>query len=297
MTKHGKQHFIPASYLAAWVDPSCPKRQAPYVWLFNKDGTGGRRKAPENIFHERDIYTIRTGERDRELVLEQSLSGLEHLFAKVRRACIEPRGTMTEDEHFTLCCFVAAMQARTPTQREHVRKQWRRHLELMDEHAARMKSAIDGERAAALRISRVSRSRDGPSLSHDQVREIVKNPMQTMLFPQIKAAAPLLQKLDLVILEADDEIGFITSDRPCIWFDPEAPKRPPMHRAPALMYPTIEITLPVSPTRCLLFNRRGVNGYSRCSSPQVDVINRRVCAYANQFIVVQRNQTRSMWFS
>ena len=49
--KHGKQHFVPQSYLRAWCDPETPDGQEPYVWRFAKDGTDARRKAPENIFH------------------------------------------------------------------------------------------------------------------------------------------------------------------------------------------------------------------------------------------------------
>jgi hypothetical protein len=43
-----------------------PAGQEPYVWRFKKDGSDPRRKAPENLFHETDLYTIHRedGERD-----------------------------------------------------------------------------------------------------------------------------------------------------------------------------------------------------------------------------------------
>jgi hypothetical protein len=70
MAKHKKQHFVPQCYLKAWCDPTTPVDQDPYVWRFRKDGSDPRRKAPENIFHETDLYTIHRPGGGRDLVLE-----------------------------------------------------------------------------------------------------------------------------------------------------------------------------------------------------------------------------------
>jgi hypothetical protein len=63
--KHGKQHYVTKSYLEAWCDPEMPQGHEPYVWVFSKDGSNPRRKAPENIFHERDFYTIKEADGSR----------------------------------------------------------------------------------------------------------------------------------------------------------------------------------------------------------------------------------------
>jgi hypothetical protein len=52
------QHWVPASYLRAWYDPASEHPQNPYAWTFSKDGSEVRRKSPENLFHERDMYTF-----------------------------------------------------------------------------------------------------------------------------------------------------------------------------------------------------------------------------------------------
>ncbi len=57
---HKRQHYVPRSYLKAWLDPACPPKQTPYVWIFEKDQRTGRRKSPEKILRETDMYTIRT---------------------------------------------------------------------------------------------------------------------------------------------------------------------------------------------------------------------------------------------
>ena len=77
MAHHKTQHYIPACYLKAWCDEKTPKGHTPYVWVFDADGSNSRRKAPENIFHESDMYTIECEDGNRDLVLEHGLSQLE----------------------------------------------------------------------------------------------------------------------------------------------------------------------------------------------------------------------------
>jgi hypothetical protein len=58
--KHKRQHYVPKSYLQAWCDPNCPPGQTPYVWVFSKGGGRVRKKSPEKLFRETDMYTVRT---------------------------------------------------------------------------------------------------------------------------------------------------------------------------------------------------------------------------------------------
>lgn len=77
MAKHGKththkkQHFVPQCYTKAWHDPDAPAgpKMNPYVWVFDRDGTNVRRKAPANLFTETDIYTIERADGERDLRL------------------------------------------------------------------------------------------------------------------------------------------------------------------------------------------------------------------------------------
>ena len=110
-----------------------------------------------------------------------------------------------------------------------------------------------------------------------------------MIIPLITAVTPNLCVLDFAVFTADDEIGFITSDNPCVWFDPEAYKRPPLLRVPALVYESIEITLPISPQQCLYFNRHNINGYIDVNQQMVDVINKRTRFYCGEYFVVRKN--------
>ena len=88
----------------------------------------------------------------------------------------------------------------------------------------------------------------------DEVQALVDNPVATMLLPMIQAEVNYLPKLDFAIFCTNVKPGFITSDAPCVWFDPEAYKRPPLYRIPALAYRTIEIILPISPASNVFFS-------------------------------------------
>ena len=112
MAQHKKQHYVPA--LKAWCDPNAPREQTPYVWVFDKEGNAARRKAPENIFYETDMYTIEDSGGQRLLHLEHCLQQLETAFARIRETKLKNRQKLTSRETILLCAFIGAQQFRTP---------------------------------------------------------------------------------------------------------------------------------------------------------------------------------------
>jgi hypothetical protein len=164
-----------------------------------------------------------------------------------------------------------------------------------EELEAKMKTATVEQKR---RMASMPRLRSGgPSLTHEQVRQLVKQPTQSLLYPEIGSLTPLFAGLDCYIVETDDEVGFITSDHPCVWYDPEGYKRPPLYRAPALTYPSIEITFPVSPRQCILLNRAGITGYGKTlNSNPVKELNRRTRFHTGEHFVVSKNWTDPIWF-
>ncbi len=292
MPSHKKQHFVPQCYLKAWCDPNTPAGQEPDGWRFNKDGSDARGKAPENIFHETDLYTIHRADGKRDLVLEHGLAGLESEFVAVRDAKLAQRKKITVREHAMLCAFIAAAQARTPTQRDHLGGQWAKLLEEMEHMREGARTATPEQKRAAGSIA----SGSGPSLGYEDVKRLAEKPMETMLVPLVQGGTPLLMRLDCLVLTTSAEPGFITSDYPCVWFDPEAYKRPPFYQAPALIYESIEISLPVSPHQLILLNRRGLSGYLDVPEPMIDEFNRRTRFHCSEYFVSSSNATKPIWF-
>ncbi len=81
-----RQHYVPASYTKAWLDPTAPKTptRTPYVWVFDKDGSNKRNKAPEKIFRETDMYTVELSDGSESLHLENGLAEIESKFTSIR---------------------------------------------------------------------------------------------------------------------------------------------------------------------------------------------------------------------
>lgn len=292
MSGHKKQHFVPKCYLRAWCDPSTPAGRTPYVWIFDKDGSHPRKKAPINLFFENDMYTVLDDNGNRHLGLEHALGQLENDFVSIRRGKLERHLTLEPNERMALCFFVAAMHARTKVNREHVRHTWAQSLEQMRKLRQRAETATEELRTAASISTASGSTKRG--FTYEDVKRMVEKPLQTTLPVQVSVAGPLLYELDFAIVTTNDAIGFITSDNPCVWWDNNAYKRSPFYRSPALMYDTIEITMPVSPKQCILLNRQGLKGYLPTDQP--DIINRRTRFFADEQFVVRKKLKREIWF-
>jgi hypothetical protein len=294
--KHKKQHYVPASYLKAWCDPDRRSIEEPFVWIFEKDGSGPKRRAPGNILHETDIYTTVGRDGQRKLAMESGLSRLEQSFVRVRNKKLNYSRSLDAEERGLLCVFAAAAHARTPKRREHLRKQWQRPLEMMEDMIQQMKEATPEQRRKMANFPAITPRDDRNTLTYEDVKALVEKPMEMMLLPSIAAEAPLLAQLDMAILETDDDLGFITSDHPCVWSDSKAYTRHPMYRSPALAYETIVITLPLSPRHCLLLNRQNVTGYVPANEMMVDSVNRITRFAAHEHFIARKPIKRDSWF-
>lgn len=292
---HKKQHYIPKCYLKAWCDPNTPPSQDPYVWQFTQDGNKSSKKAPHNIFHEKDMYTIKKADGSRDLTLEHGLAGLEDAFTKIRNEKIIHRKPLVPEEHVLLCAFMAALDSRTKSQRDHLKQQWEQPLKMMERMIEWGKTATIEEKKKMSSMSTLS-SNKGKSLNYEQVKYLTRQPLQKMMFPMIQSLTPLLCGLDIATLEASSKPGFITSDSPCVWFDPEGYKRPPLYQGPALMYPTIEITFPVTPNMMIFLNRQGIKGYITIDERLTEEMNRRTRFDSHEYFIVNQDIKKEIWF-
>lgn len=305
---HKAQHFIAQGYSKAWCDPNKAAHEEPYVWIFGRDGptaeAPGKRKAPVNIFKEPEMYTITpvNDPRRRDLSLEHGLGRIESDFCAVRRDFIEPCRPLGERERAVLLAFAASSQYRTPGFREHTRSQWQPVLDMGREMEEQLRTATPEQKARMARGSLGSSDRS-KSMTMEQVQAIVDKPLQTTLASHVRVTVDLLAKMtNLTILCTAKTPGFITSDEPVVWFDPASHKRPPMFQGPALMYDTIEITMPISPTRMLFLGRQNAHWPEYMDLDALDLnerllndLNRRTCRYARQKVVVSRDEFRPIW--
>lgn len=294
--EHKNQHYVPRSYLSAWCDPDSPENQEPYVWTFPREGGVGRRKAPKNLFAETEMYTIRLPDGRRSLALEHGLADLEGRFAQVRRDVVDRRADPTDEDHTIIRLFMAAAEARTKGRRDDLANHCGSALARLEELDAMYRAASPARQEAIAAASALGSSESG--LSIDEVRVFAEAPLQHMMLPLIEVQCESYALMDMTILCTTSEPGFITSDRPCVWFDPDVRKRPFPYNAVGLSYPTVEVTLPLSPRALALLMWRPLReGHVYVDVPEriVDELNRRTRWNCEERFVVQRDVLREIW--
>lgn len=299
------QHFVAKGYTKAWCDPTRAPQEEPFVWLMDRDGPTeykpAKRRAPKNIFSEPDMYTIRSADdpEARDLRLEHGLGRIEAAFCAVRRDYVEARRPLGPEQRAPLYAFAAAAQWRTPGAREHIREEWQSALDKMKAMQAAAENWTPERRAREERLSAI-RDDDAPTMDMEDVEKLVAAPLQLTLPTYMKSLVPLYARMKLSIICTEKAPGFITGDEPVVWFDPEAYKRPPFFQSPGLGYPTIEVTMPISPTRMMLISHMEFPEYFDIDGLDLDDrladdLNRRTCRHARSAIIVSRNTYRSIW--
>ena len=298
--KYKRQHYVPASYLQSWCDPKCQPGQKPYVWIFSKDGFDIRRRSPQKTFFENDLYTIHSKDSERDLTLEYNLSRIENKFSKLRREKLVKHFILTFEEHIILCMFVAAMYGRTLSFASKTSEQWNKVLNLgkkMIEWAENA-SPQERERAASMNMAPIDEEN---FMTMEDVQEIIDHPLQSSLATIVTGITPVLFRIPFVIFEIPKPIthSFITSDAPCVWFDPAVYMQPRPRFAGGLVSPSIEITLPISPNQLLFFSKELlVHGsyMPLADKGMIDFINKRTRLSSFKYFISNSNTVRQEWF-
>jgi Protein of unknown function (DUF4238) len=112
---HKKQHTIPRSYLAAWIEPVTPSGQTSAIYLISKDTKTIKRKSPEKSFSQTDRYTVHLKDGSRDLTVENALGDLESNFQDVLRV-VRRRENLAPLQKAKLSAFTAAMMGRSKQQ-------------------------------------------------------------------------------------------------------------------------------------------------------------------------------------
>jgi hypothetical protein len=303
MAKHGqvkkysKQHFIPQCYTKPWCDPaSFGPRISPYVWQFDRAGANSRRKAPANLFTETDIYTIEGVDGERDLRLEHGFQELEDKFTRIRNSRFG-RNEWPDDEQMDwVIAFVATAHGRTVDFRDFHQEQWGNIRHRMEAMQTALDNASPEQQKAFRRMEPFTDSKS-KGMSIEDVRRIEERPIHELLAPTLHNVLPIYARMYKAILCTDDPIGFVTTDSPVTWYNPEAYKLPPLYRNPGLARRTIEVTLPISPSQCLLITHNPEqSGYFKVDQDTLDMLNRRHIAFCYESFIVRKNEVRPNWF-
>jgi hypothetical protein len=272
---HKNQHIIPNCYLKSWCDPRTPPGQRPYIWRISRDGTQKKKKSPEKSFIARDPYTIKMPNGERNLVIETTLGRIEGDFMRVLSR-IRRLHNLTTLERAHLCLFTAAMHRRTARMGEHWKKQYQ-HLHNI---VVELEEKLNVAPAQSL-----------------ETGVMVEYAHQHLIDMSIKREAPMLFQMSMTIMVTDDELGFVTSDKPCLWFNPSLQHLRPQHRHLAgLGQKQIEVTMPLTPQHLLLISHEPFPLYISATRDAVDEANYLRILFCEKEFVSWKGETRPSWF-
>lgn len=294
MPDYKKQHYVPQSYLRAWLDSDIPNNYEPYVWAASKDGFNLHNKSPKNILFQNDMYTFTSEGGDRKLNIEKFLSRVESKFSQVRKK-IENKSTITSEDRLMLSLFAMTMFSRTPSKGDQIRDQWGKALNMGLEMEKAMKSMAPEDRA---KLASIPSSPHSESFTMEEVEDIIRNPFKSTLNSGIIELTQMLNEIPFLILETNDPIGFITSDNPCVWFDPGSFTVPRTLGSGGLISPELEITLPISPRQMIFYGRKLQSDkvFLPIDNDYLDQLNERTRMFAKETIVINKNVLKANWF-
>ena len=271
--KPTKQHYVPQCYLREWVDPNTPSGQEPYIWIFNRGEKKGRKKAPSNIFVEKDLYTLNLKSGGKSYVIEEALSDLEGRYVTVFRDKIRPHFPLTEDEHIILCAFAGIMLQRTLRHKESLEQ----FYDQLIKHAVAFEQANGLEPKESERLERFKQD------THK--RGLVE------ILPDI---TELLMRMSVAFLCAGGGAKFVTSDDPCNLFNPDLQWQ--RFYGPGLAQQNVQLTLPLSPDIMLCLSWSPLRGYVGWEKQQVQEANRMVVGHCYQYFISHNPKTRRHWY-
>ena len=271
--KHKNQHVIPNCYLKSWCDPRTPAGHCPYIWRISRDGVTKKKKSPEKSFTANNRYTITMPNGDRNLVIENTLGGIESQFVNVL-VRIRRREQLTPRDKAHLCLFTAAMHTRAIAMGEH----WKEFYQGVHNQ-----------------VVALEKKRNAPPAKSLETADMVKHAHPYLVESGVEVQAPMLFTMPMSILVTEDELGFITSDNPCIWNVPNAHRLPPGLRYPSLSQPEIEISLPLTPQHMLLISHRVYPLYVDVKQTTVDDANRLRWLDCTEEFVSWKGETRPHW--
>ena len=272
-----KQHFVPKSYLKAFLDSSVPTDQEPYLWQISKVDRVAKKKAPTNILKLTHLYTLEKPGLENPYVVEEFLGKIEQKYYNIYSKKIKLQKSLTDEEHAELCLFIFIMFYRNPAVKESM-------FSFISEIEERIKSLEKQHGASPHKSLLMS---DHKKNAHAETMVELSNEISS-----------LIMKMKLTFLIAP-EVGsrFITSDRPCFFLNPSIHmSNGSIHSSPGLGQKDVELYLPLSPKITVLLTWSNLQGYVKIKNSQVEEINRMIVFHANDYLISNLPKIKMLWF-
>ncbi len=239
-------HFIPQSHLANFA----AKRSRPQIWAYDKvtDRYFGPTN-PVNLAALRDYNTIDIGTGPTD-VMEKLLSAFDGQAAPVVRKLCEQGGAtfkLSVPERYYLSMYLACLHLRGPA----FRGGYQQKVEDLATDAVAAYARRAGKEFRNVKRRRKAR-RAAEALGSGALRLSLAGEIGIVGLKSIRTLAPEFASMTWTLLANSGSQGFVLGDNPAAVLAREA--------APDLRDASVEIALPLSPSRLLLLSRLGPEG-------------------------------------
>jgi Protein of unknown function (DUF4238) len=282
-----RHHYVPRFYLNYFVTDSATGGSR--FWVYDKAGGPPRIQTPINTAVEGHLYSFETAPGTKDDSLEQALSALETK-AKPLLDRWHHRGiAATRLEQELIAQFLAVMYSRSPKTIQGITEA----KEIMGIEFARFLADRPDMIGEFLDRERLNGRPHIPSLEEmvDHLRnveerfEIMVNRESSLIesFKLAERVAAELLDMNWCLCHAPSRTFFVTSDTPLCIFAQTSRDRALLGAGVGL--PNVVVTFPISPTVCLLLDRRHTNGRMAVRKQFVREANNRMVANAERLII------------
>jgi len=281
-----RQHFVPRSYLAGFVDPTTQRGHEPYLWVYERGQAEPYARAPKKVAIRSYYYSFATpsGKRDD---VEKLLASLETSGIPVLRALVKGRNPadLSDAERRSFSFFVGMLDVRVPSFRHTIESFAARLIRdailVEAQHPEYFERKMQEAHAAKDLI---------PPDDLEALREFVLSGEYTIQVDPLLSLQSLIKLAPTVaeyvyayqwrVLEAPPDAAFITSDCPLVKVSTKK-LPPPYGWGTGWETPWMEATLPLTTQHCLLLSQHHPGGREPIAPHTVEEVNWRTAALAN----------------
>jgi hypothetical protein len=271
-----KHHYIPKFYLRGFSDLGFGKEQGK-VCVVDLRGKKHFTTSAENVAHVRDYYAFESEDGSTNFQVETKFfNGIDGKAAQIIGKINGLKKVTIEDDWDGLCRFIAALEVRTPSQRQTSYEMEQYVFDLMNGHLATSLEACE-QRLKEAEEKTGEKVECTPQELMDYVAEyrvkIPQNEHVALMMSVIPQSEAIIRRMTPHLFIAGENERFITSDYPIVKIDTDEERRREGLMGVGWATPEVEAIIPLTKTHCLVLNWDG--------KPDVMTVNNQTVAYCN----------------
>jgi len=242
------------------------------------------------------MYTLFKSDGSREVGIEEIYGKIESdFFPTLRR--LEAGEQIDSKDRSRIAYFLSAQAVRTPAFRDHWKSQLGRIVDQVTDLEEWARTATREQKERMSRVSILRPANDASEIPVQSIKDAHLKPLQLVGVPMFIELVKILDCMHMTIVYTDDVLGYITSDCPVSISDPALILRPPVYRQISLLSPTVEISMPLSPSFYVVFTyNNALPESTKANSTTLLEFNRSTRFNAHSHFITKSKITEPYWF-